>query len=190
MNEKDRLPPGQRLVTDFPTLHFGGVPTFHKESWTFRIFGEVEEEKTFTYDEFTALPNTEQTTDFHCVTGWSRYDNRWTGVTAKTVAGLVTVKPKVAHVLIHCEQNYTTNLPIAEFLDDDVLFAWGHDGADLTPDHGWPLRLVVPKLYAWKSAKWVRGIEFMTEDQRGFWENHGYHNHGDPWTEERYSSQE
>ncbi|MBF0169811.1 MAG: sulfite oxidase-like oxidoreductase [Nitrospinae bacterium] len=190
MSEKKRLPPGQRLTQEFPILHFGGVPDFDRARWSFRIFGAVAEEKTLTYDRFLALPNTERTEDFHCVTGWSRYDNRWTGVSSRTVAGLVTLLPGAAHVLVHGEQNYTTNLPLAEFLDDDVLFAWRHDGADLTPEHGYPLRLVVPKLYAWKSAKWVRGIEFMTEDQRGFWESYGYHNHGDPWTEERYSSQE
>jgi DMSO/TMAO reductase YedYZ molybdopterin-dependent catalytic subunit len=185
-----RLPPGQTLVTNFPVLSYGPTPRFNPAKWDFRLMGLVERPLRLTWDEFRALPRTSQIADFHCVTTWSRYDNHWEGVKSRALAELVGVKPEAKFVVVLCDGGYTTNLPLDEFLDDDVILAYRHDGKDLEPDHGWPLRLVVPKLYAWKSAKWVRAIEFSARDRRGFWEVRGYHNHGDPWNEERYSFEE
>jgi DMSO/TMAO reductase YedYZ molybdopterin-dependent catalytic subunit len=150
----------------------------------------VEQPIRLNYQQFRTLPQTQLTTDFHCVTTWSRLNNRWEGILAKDVIALVRLKPEARYVMLHCDGGYTTNLSLEQLLDDDVIFAHRHDGQDLEPDHGWPLRLVVPKLYAWKSAKWLRGIEFLAENKRGFWEVRGYHNRGNPWTEERYSDQE
>jgi DMSO/TMAO reductase YedYZ molybdopterin-dependent catalytic subunit len=158
--------------------------------WDFRLFGLVERPVRLNYQQFRTLPQTRLTTDFHCVTTWSRLDNQWEGTLAKDVLSLIQVKAEARYVVIHCDGGYTTNLTLTQFLDDDVIFAHRHDGQDLEPDHGWPLRLVVPKLYAWKSAKWVRGIEFLAQNKRGFWEVRGYHNRGNPWIEERYSDQE
>ena len=185
-----RLPPGQTLVTNFPVLSYGPTPRFNAAKWDFRLMGLVERPLRFTWEEFRALPRTQQVADFHCVTTWSRYDNQWEGIKTRALAEMVGIKPEAKFVVVLCDGGYTTNLPLDEFLDDDVLLAYRHDGKDLAPDHGWPLRLVVPKLYAWKSAKWVRAIEFSARDRRGFWEVRGYHNHGDPWTEERYSFEE
>jgi DMSO/TMAO reductase YedYZ molybdopterin-dependent catalytic subunit len=185
-----RLPPGQTLVTDFPVLSYGPTPRFNPAKWDFRVMGLVERTLRYTWEEFRALPAINQLADFHCVTTWSRYDNRWDGVPTRYFAEQAAVKPEAKFVFVLCDGGYTTNLPLDEFLADDAMFAFRHDGKDLHPDHGWPLRLVVPKLYAWKSAKWVRAIEFCANDRRGFWEVRGYHNHGDPWTEERYSFEE
>lgn len=185
-----RLPPGQTLVTNFPVLSYGPTPRFNPAKWDFRLLGLIENPIRFSWDEFCKLPIHSQTSDFHCVTTWSRYDNHWEGVKVSDLMKLVTVKPEARYVFVHCDGGYTTNLQIDEFLDEDVMLAYRHDGKDLEPDHGWPLRLVVPKLYGWKSAKWVRAIEFRATERRGFWEVRGYHNHGDPWTEERYSFQE
>jgi DMSO/TMAO reductase YedYZ molybdopterin-dependent catalytic subunit len=185
-----RLPPGQTLVTDFPVLSYGPTPRFNPAKWDFRVMGLVERTPRYTWDEFHALPTVTQLADFHCVTSWSRYDNRWDGVATRYLAEQAAVKREARFVFVLCDGGYTTNLPLDEFLAEDALLAFRHDGKDLHPDHGWPLRLVVPKLYAWKSAKWVRAIEFCADDRRGFWEVRGYHNHGDPWTEERYSYQE
>lgn len=189
-NVVGRVPPGQYLVEKWPVLSYGPTPRAKLETWDFRLFGLVEEPVRLNYQQFRALPQNTFTADFHCVTTWSRLENQWEGVMAKTVAALVRLKPTARYVTLHCEGGYTTNLTLAEFLDDDVVFAHRHDGQDLDPDHGWPLRLVVPKLYAWKSAKWVRGVEFTAENRRGFWEVRGYHNRGNPWQEERYSDQE
>jgi DMSO/TMAO reductase YedYZ molybdopterin-dependent catalytic subunit len=185
-----RIPPGQTLTDKFPVLTYGPTPRFNLKTWDFKIFGLVEEPLGFSYEEFRALPIHRQVSDFHCVTTWSRLDNAWEGVRIADLMARVKLKPEARHAIIHCDGGYTTNLPLAELLDDDVMLAYGHDGRDLEPDHGFPLRLVVPKLYAWKSAKWVRAIEFTDIDRRGFWEVRGYHNHADPWTEERYSFQE
>ncbi|MBV8362082.1 MAG: sulfite oxidase-like oxidoreductase [Deltaproteobacteria bacterium] len=185
-----RLPPGQTLVTNFPVVSYGPTPRFNPAKWDFRLLGLVENPTRFSWDEFRKLPMHSQTSDFHCVTTWSRYDNRWEGVKVSDLMKLVTLKPEARYVFVLCDGGYTTNLQIDEFLDEDVMLAYRHDGRDLEPDHGWPLRLVVPKLYGWKSAKWVRAIEFRATERRGFWEVRGYHNHGDPWTEERYSFQE
>jgi DMSO/TMAO reductase YedYZ molybdopterin-dependent catalytic subunit len=185
-----RVPPGQSLVDKFPVLSYGPTPRFNPQKWDFRIFGMVEEQLRFSYEEFRALPPTRQVADFHCVTTWSRLDNVWEGVSVVDLMKRVRLKPEARYVIVHCDGGYTTNLPLEEFVGDDVMLAWRHDGRDLEPDHGWPLRLVVPKLYGWKSAKWVRAIEFVFEDRRGFWEVRGYHNHADPWIQERYSFQE
>jgi DMSO/TMAO reductase YedYZ molybdopterin-dependent catalytic subunit len=186
----NRVPPGQTLTTNFPVLSYGPAPRFNPDKWDFRIVGLIENPLHFNYQRFRALPQTKQVSDFHCVTTWSRLDNVWEGVGVKDLMAMVKLAPNVSHVVIHCDGGYTTNLPIEAFLDDDVILAHRHDGRDLELDHGWPLRLVVPKLYAWKSAKWVRAIEFTDQDRRGFWEVRGYHNDADPWKEERYSFQE
>ena len=185
-----RVPPNQRLTRGWPVLHASPVPKFNPAIWSFRVWGEVENEFELTWDEFRALPTLQTQSDFHCVTGWSKLDNSWEGVSFRTIADRAQPKPSVTHVLIHAEYGYTANLPIEDVLDDDVLFAWSHDGEPLEAQHGGPLRLVVPKLYAWKSAKWVRGVRFMDKDERGYWEVRGYHNRADPWREERYSWQE
>jgi DMSO/TMAO reductase YedYZ molybdopterin-dependent catalytic subunit len=185
-----RVPPGQYLTDKFPVLSYGPTPRFNPDKWDFRIVGVVQEPLHFNYQQFRALPQTKMVADFHCVTTWSRLDNVWEGVAIKDLMQRVKLAPGASHVVIHCDGGYTTNLPLHAFLDDDVILAHRHDGRDLEPDHGWPLRLVVPKLYAWKSAKWVRAIEFTDEDRRGFWEVRGYHNDADPWKEERYSFQE
>jgi DMSO/TMAO reductase YedYZ molybdopterin-dependent catalytic subunit len=186
----ERLPPGQTLTDKFPVLSYGPAPRLDRVKWDFRVVGLVEPQLRFNYQEFRALPQSRQVSDFHCVTTWSRFDNAWEGVKVRDLVRLVTVAPEARFVIVHCDGGYTTNLSLDEFLDDDVILAHRHDGRDLEPDHGWPLRLVVPKLYGWKSAKWVRALEFSDRDRRGFWEVRGYHNHADPWREERYSFQE
>jgi DMSO/TMAO reductase YedYZ molybdopterin-dependent catalytic subunit len=183
----DRLPPGQRLTEGWPVLHYGNVPRFDREQWRFQLGGLVEHEVSLSYDELRALPNSTVHCDIHCVTHWSKFDNDFTGVKVTDLMQQVQLKPAAKHVMVHSTGGYTTNVSLAELLDDDVLLAWAHGGKDLEPDHGWPLRLVVPKLYFWKSAKWVRGFQFIAGEQPGFWETYGYHIHGDPWTEERYS---
>jgi len=183
----DRLPPGQHLTDGWPVLHYGGIPRFDKETWRFGVVGLVEEPLWLTYDELRALPNSTVHCDIHCVTHWSKFDNDFTGVLVKDLLANVAIKPEARHVMVHSYGGYTTNISLEELLDDDVILAWAHNGKDLTPEHGWPLRLVVPKLYFWKSAKWVRGFELIPTERPGFWETYGYHIHGDPWKEERYS---
>ena len=186
----DRIPPGQARTSKWPVLTYGLTPRFDPRTWTFRCFGLVEEEVTWTWEEFLALPRTEVRCDIHCVTRWSRLDNRFEGVHIREIMKRVRLKPEAAYVMIHADPDYTTNLPVVDLVDDDVLLALKHDGDDLTPDHGGPLRLVVPKLYFWKSAKWLRAFEFLDVNPPGFWELNGYHMHADPWQEERYSDQE
>ena len=181
-----RIPAGQTLTEKWPVLHAGSVPQVNLASWRFRIRGLVEQERELTWEEFRALPVMTNTSDFHCVTAWSRLDNRWEGVSTREALGLVQPTSEARFVMVHGENDYTTNLPLEAILEDDCLFAWSHDGEPLTPMHGGPLRLIVPKLYAWKSAKWVTGIELMAQDRPGYWEQRGYHMHGDPWTEERF----
>ncbi len=181
-----RLPPGQYFTERFPVLHVGDVPNITREQWTLRLFGAVAEERTLRFDDLVALPNVEVTTDIHCVTKWSKFDTYWRGVRFREVMALVTVLPEVTHVVEHAEYGYTTNVPLAALLGDDVLLTWEFDGEPLAPEHGGPVRLMLPSLYFWKSAKWLRGIEFVTADQPGFWERNGYHNEGDPWREQRY----
>ena len=186
----DRVPPGQTLTTKWPVLTYGLTPRFDPKSWTFRCFGLVEEEVAWTWEEFLKLPRTEVACDIHCVTRWSRLDNRFEGVHIREIMKRVRLKPGAKYVLIQADPDYTTNLPLDDLVDDDVVLALRHDGADLTPDHGGPLRLVVPKLYFWKSAKWLRAFEFLDVNPPGFWELNGYHMRADPWKEERYSDQE
>jgi DMSO/TMAO reductase YedYZ molybdopterin-dependent catalytic subunit len=162
-----RVPPGQSLVDKFPVLSYGPTPRFDRRKWDFRVFGAVEEPLRLSFDELRALPMSRQVSDFHCVTTWSRLDNIWEGVKVRELLARVGPKPEARFVIVHCDGGYTTNLTLAEFGGDDVMLAWRLDGRDLEPDHGWPLRLVVPRLYGWKSAKWVRGIEFSPRDRRG-----------------------
>ncbi len=185
-----RIPPGQRLVKGWPVLHYGAVPKFDEANWDFRVFGLVENEYTLSYSELKALGPTRVGADMHCVTGWTTLDNEWEGVPFRVVAERARPKPDAAWVVAHSEHGYTSNLSLQAMLDDDVLLAWGNRGEPLTPEHGFPLRLVVPKRYAWKSAKWIRAVEVTAQNRRGFWEARGYHNHAEPWREERYSYQE
>jgi len=185
--EKSRLPPGQSLTSKWPVLTYGETPLPEIKDWRFRIFGQVAKERILSWDEFMALPKVERTSDIHCVTRWSRFSNRWEGVLASELVKLADPDPTSRFVMVHGYGDYTTNLPLEDLLEDDVLFAFKHDGAPLDPEHGGPLRLVVPRLYFWKSAKWANGLEFMERDRAGFWERNGYHRHGDPWTEERHS---
>lgn len=187
--KKDRIPPGQYYTEKWPVLHYGSVPTTDLRTWNFRVWGEVEEPFSITWAEFKALPRKEVHTDIHCVTRWSRLDVDFSGVAIQTVLERARVKPTARFAIAHCEQGYTTNMPLEVLDDDDVLLCDTADGEELTPDHGYPLRLLVPKRYFWKSAKWIRGIELVTEDQLGFWERYGYNNSADPWKEERFSGE-
>ncbi|MFH1639154.1 MAG: sulfite oxidase-like oxidoreductase [Chloroflexota bacterium] len=184
---ENRIPPGQRETQQFPVLHYGRVPEIDTSGWTFRIFGFVDKERRLSFQEFAKLPNVKIFSDIHCVTGWSRLNNLWEGVAAGTIKGLVRVLPEAKFVIVHAAQGFTVNLTLEDFFAPDVLFVLKHQGELITAEHGGPVRLVVPRLYFWKSAKWVEGIEFVAQDKPGFWESHGYHNHGDPWQEERYS---
>jgi DMSO/TMAO reductase YedYZ molybdopterin-dependent catalytic subunit len=181
-----RLPPGQYLTEKWPVLHAGSVPRTDLATWDFRVWGEVEEPLRLTWEEFTALPATEITLDIHCVTRWSRFDTSFRGVHWRDLAPLVRTKPSARFVVAHAEQGFTSNVPLSFLEDDDALLAYEADGEPLTPDHGWPLRLVIPRKYFWKSAKWLRGIELLASDRPGFWERYGYHNDADYWKEERY----
>jgi DMSO/TMAO reductase YedYZ molybdopterin-dependent catalytic subunit len=183
--KKNRVPPGQHLVKDWPVLHYGNVPRIDLSNWTFFIKGLVNSEKRLGYAEFDALPKVKIFSDIHCVTTWSLLDNTWEGPGAGTIASLVDIKPEAGFVIVHGEHGFTANLTMSDFLQEDVLFTFTHNGKPLSPDHGGPVRLVVSRLYFWKSVKWVTGIEFTAEDRPGFWERAGYHNHGDPWKEER-----
>ena len=182
-----RLPPGQYLTEKWPVLHAGSVPKTDLATWDFRVFGEVDNPLQLSWDEFTALPATEITTDIHCVTRWSRFDTSFKGVRWHDLAELVKPKASARFVIAHAEQGFTANMPLAALEDDNALLAYDADGEPLTPEHGWPLRLVVPSRYFWKSAKWLRGLELLDHDEPGFWERYGYHNDADYWKEERYS---
>jgi len=188
MREAGRLPPGQAATLKWPVLQYGSVPKFDVARWDFRITGRVEQPVRLTWEEFNRLPKSTVTSDFHCVTRWSRFDNHWQGVLFRDVLKLVKLKPGAAYVLAHAEQGYTANVPLADLDRDNVLFATHHDGQPLEPDHGYPLRLIVPHLYAWKSVKWVRGLEFLDHDAPGFWEQNGYHMYGDPFKEQRFDT--
>ena len=184
---KDRVPPGQRLTEKWPALHYGSVPKIDIAQWVFNIFGLVEKERRLSYQEFMSLPRVKVFSDIHCVTSWSKLDNLWEGVATSQIRQLVQILPQAKFVMVHSAGGFTTNLALSDFFQPDVLFAIKHNNEQLTREHGYPVRLVVPRLYFWKSAKWVTGVEFMAEDKPGFWESRGYHNHGDPWKEERYS---
>ena len=186
MKEQGRLPPGQSLTQKFPVLTYGPNPRFDPQTWNFRAFGEVEKETAWTWDEFLKLPTVEITTDIHCVTRWSKFDTVWEGVRFRDLAEMVGMKDTARHIIAHCDYGYTTNVPVEDMMRDNVLLAYKYDGDWLEPDHGGPLRTLVPHLYFWKSAKFVRALEFSENDKPGFWENAGYHNYGDPFKEERY----
>ncbi len=185
--KEPRLPPGQVRTDKWPVLHYGSVPRIDLATWDFRIHGEVERPGRWSWEEFGRLPRVKVRSDIHCVTRWSRFDNVWEGVPVRTLLEAAGPRPGARFVIVHAEPSYTTNLPIAELLQDDVLLADRHDGHELAPEHGWPVRLVVPRRYFWKSAKWVRALELAPEDRPGFWEQNGYHNDADPWREERFS---
>jgi DMSO/TMAO reductase YedYZ molybdopterin-dependent catalytic subunit len=187
MLEENRLPPGQSLTLKFPVLHYGPVPQIDLDTWTLRAFGLVEEEKTWTWKEFLKIPTTTLTCDIHCVTRWSKFDTTWEGVLFRDFVDLVGVRPEAQYVIAHCEYGFTANTPLEVMLGDDVLLAYKYDGQFLDPEHGFPLRTFVPKLYFWKSAKWVRAIEFTDTDRLGFWEQAGYHNKANPWKEQRFA---
>jgi DMSO/TMAO reductase YedYZ molybdopterin-dependent catalytic subunit len=183
----ERMPPGQFLTERFPVLHYGTTPHYaNLDDWSFRVFGLVETEQTFTWADLMALPTHTQTVDIHCVTRWSKLDTQWTGIPWRILLKLLQVKPEATHVMAHCEQGFTTNIALSVLDDDDTMLTYLYQGQPLEPDHGYPLRLLVPKKYFWKSAKWIRGLEFMASDRPGFWERNGYHMAGDPWKEERF----
>jgi DMSO/TMAO reductase YedYZ molybdopterin-dependent catalytic subunit len=185
-----RVPPGQRLVKGWPVLHYGPIPRFDEATWDFTVKGLCENPFILTYQELKGLGPEKVTADMHCVTGWSTLDNQWEGVRFRVLAERARPAPEANWVIAHSDHGYTSDLSLRAMLDDDVLVAWGWGGEPLTAEHGFPLRLVVPKRYAWKSAKWLRGLEFTDRNVRGFWEVRGYHLHADPWREERYSYQE
>jgi len=182
-----RLPPGQYLTEKWPVLHAGSVPKVDVDTWTLEISVEVERPLTLTWDQLLELPSREVTVDIHCVTRWSRFDTRFKGVHWSEIAKLVAPKPSGRFVVAHAEQGFTANMPLAAIEDDEALIAYEADGEPLSPDHGWPVRLVVPSRYFWKSAKWLRGLELLDHDQPGFWERYGYHNDADFTKEQRYS---
>jgi len=182
-----RIPRGQKQVHDFPVLDIGLAPQVSPTSWNLRVFGLVDKELDFTWKTFNDLPQIRLTTDFHCVTRWSQLDMNWRGVLAREVIMRAQPREEAAFVTLHGADEYTTNLPLEALLDDDVILAHGVSGEPLPPEHGGPVRLVVPKRYAWKSAKWLTGIELHADDRPGFWEVRGYHNDADPWKEERFS---
>ncbi len=185
--DPSRVPPGQTVTQGFPVLHYGDVPYYRDMSkWNFRIFGLVDQEVEISYKEFMALPRQEFNNDIHCVTTWSKLDNTWEGVPVSTIMSRVKLKPEAGYVMLHAEHGWTTNLPLEDFLKETSFFGIKHNGELLTPEHGYPMRMVVPHLYFWKSAKWLRGIEFMAKDKPGFWEKNGYHMYGDPFKEQRY----
>jgi DMSO/TMAO reductase YedYZ molybdopterin-dependent catalytic subunit len=185
-----RLPPGQVLTKKWPVLTYGDTPQYDPAKWSFRCFGLVETAVTWTWSDFLRLPRQELTSDVHCVTRWSRFDNRWEGVATAEILRRARPAAGAVAVMVHADPEYSTNLLLDDLLDPDALLAIKHDGTDLPPEHGGPCRLVVPKLYFWKSAKWVRGFELLDHNAPGFWEMNGYHLRADPWREERYAGQE
>ena len=187
MPSPERLPPGQREVRKWPRLDLGIVPRFDPKSWDLRVDGAVERPLRVTYDELLALPKASVTSDFHCVTGWTTFDNAWEGVTVKGLAERAGRKESAGFATFHCDDGYTTSHPVQALFDADVLVAYRHDGRPLPLEHGGPARLVVPKRYAWKSAKWLRRITFTEVEELGYWEVRGYSNTADPWTEDRYA---
>lgn len=199
MKNEGRLPPGQSLTKKFPVLHYGGIPPFNPECWQFRIWGEVEQVVNWSWDDFSQLPTTEIQLDIHCVTKWSKFDTLWKGISIPSLiaGGFLKLKDTAAYVLQYADGGYTTNLPLEIVLQENFLLATHYDGLPLTPDHGAPVRGIVGHIpgseiktaYFWKGAKWLNGLEFLSEDQLGFWEESGYHNEGDPWKEQRKRDQ-
>jgi len=197
IRKEGRLPPGQSLTQKFPVLHYGPVPGFDPARWDFKVWGEVEEPVRWTWEQFNQLPRTKRVMDIHCVTRWSKFDTEWEGVSVRTLVeqGFIKLKPSAKYVMQHAEYGFTANLPLEVALADNFLMATHFNGEPLTPDHGYPLRGVVGYLvgredltvpYFWKGAKWLRGLEFMTHDRPGFWEQAGYHMNADVWKEERF----
>lgn len=184
--QRDRVPPGQHLATGFPVLTYGDTPSVGLSTWQFKVWG-LAQPVTITWDEFMAMPQSNFTADFHCVTTWSKLDVQWTGVKVTDFMQHIEVDPRAQHVMEHCYGGYTTNIALSDFLREENFFAHTLHGEALPAEHGGPLRLVVPHLYAWKSAKWINGLEFLEQMQLGFWERNGYHHRGDPWARERYS---
>ncbi|WP_129115855.1 sulfite oxidase-like oxidoreductase [Halegenticoccus tardaugens] len=183
----DRLPPGQRETSAFPVLSKSGTPSWEPDEWRFDAWGAVENDLELSWEEFQDLPSETQIQDFHCVTGWSKFDCEFTGVAFPTIAERAGVRDDAVHVMFHATDGYTTNLPLDACMRDDVLFVYEYEGDPLPADHGGPLRVVTPHRYAYKGAKWVDGVEFLTEPERGYWELRGYSNTANPWNEERYS---
>ena len=184
----DRLPPGQRLTKDWPVLTYGATPKVQTDEWQLSVWGEVEQERTWSWDDFLALGLTTLVNDIHCVTHWSRYDNEWEGILWRDFIRHVGLKPEAHSVMFHSYGGYTANVTLEDLArDDHAMFAIRHDGDPIDGSHGGPMRTVIPSLYFWKSAKWVGGVEFLPQNRPGFWEMYGYHIHGDPWREERYS---
>lgn len=195
--QEGRLPPGQSLTYKFPVLHYGRVPEFDPDIWNFRVWGDVEQELTWTWDEFNSMPRTSVVMDIHCVTRWSKFDTLWEGVSVRALVegGFISLGSEAKFVVQHAENDYTTNLPLEVVLSDNFLMATHFEGKPISPEHGYPLRGVVGHIpdreelkvpYFWKGAKWLRGLEFLTNDNPGFWEQAGYHNEGDVWKEERF----
>ncbi len=197
VRNEGRLPPGQSLTLKFPVLHYGPVPRFNPATWDFRVWGEVEDEKKWTWEQFNQLPRAKIRMDIHCVTRWSKVDTVWEGVSVRQLveAGIFKIKPSATHVMQHAEYGFTVNVPLQVVLQDNFLLATHYNGEPISPDHGSPLRGVVGFIpgredlvtpYFWKGAKWLRSLEFMPHDRRGFWEQAGYHNEADVWKEERF----
>jgi DMSO/TMAO reductase YedYZ molybdopterin-dependent catalytic subunit len=187
MSPESRVPPGQHLVGNFPVLHAGSVMHVEPGTWKLSLSGLVSPQLIIDYDTLLSLPATEQISDIHCVTTWSKLDTRWKGVQVGRLLEQVEILPEARHVVIHATGGWTTNLPLEELTRDDVLLAYEYEGRPLSAEHGGPVRLLVPRLYLWKSAKWLRGIEFTSDERLGYWERLGYHRLGDPWLEQRYS---
>lgn len=183
----DRVPPGQYLTDGFPVLSAGPTPYTPQNEWSFTIEGLVKKPISWNWAEFTRLPSQSFVVDIHCVTKWSKLDTRWTGISLDTLFKQVKIDPAGRFLMAFCDGGYTTNIPLAEAINGQAFVAYSFDDQPLAPEHGGPLRLVVPHLYFWKSAKWLRGLRIIEADEPGFWETLGYHNHGDPWKEERYS---
>ena len=184
--ERERVPPGQFVTPGWPVLHYGNVPRTNLATWTFRVWGLVENPIEWSWQQLGERPRATVETDIHCVTRWSKLGMTWEGVPMAHVLEVAKPKPEAKFVIAHAEAGFTANLPLEAIMDDDVLLADRADGQELTPEHGWPLRLLVPKRYFWKSAKWLRGLELKAQDEPGFWEQNGYNNSADPWREERY----
>lgn len=187
-SKDSRVPPNQHVTTKFPVLHHGSIPSYSDlTQWDLTVFGLVECPEVFTYEQLMKFPQAEVSSDIHCVTGWSRLDNKWTGISSLELLKHINIKREARYVVFHAEEGWTSNVPLEDFLKETTLLAHSHNGETLTPQHGFPLRAVVPHLYFWKSAKWLRKIEFTADDQPGFWERNGYHHYGDPWKEQRFS---
>ncbi|PAD64216.1 sulfite oxidase-like oxidoreductase [Bacillus siamensis] len=186
--QSDRIPPNQNVTTKFPVLHAGNVPYYEDMSkWNLQVYGLVDRPMLLSFEDIKAFPKAELKNDIHCVTGWSRLDNVWQGIRAKDIAEKAGVHKEAGFVILHAEEGWTANLPLSDFTRETSLLAYAHNGEPLTPEHGYPLRGVFPHLYFWKSAKWLRGIQFTKENHPGFWEKNGYHMRGDPWKNQRFT---